>query len=71
MERINVLFRRNGVYDRLFVYRTGQRQLAEYSVDVVVIIEPLYKVEQLLFGRFFGQRVFFGMYTELGACLFL
>ena len=71
MESVNVLFGKNVVDDYLVVKMLWQRQLNEYAVDLVVLVELVNQRQQLLLGGLLGQRVLVGIEAHCLASLFL
>lgn len=71
VKSVNVLFRRNCVYNRFFVNMLRQRKLNQYSVDFAVAVKTLNQRFKLLFGGVFRKCVFFGMNPDVLASLFL
>lgn len=55
---IDVLFRTNGFCHKPFAVRSdmvSERQLHQYSVDLLIIVELLDNLYNLVYGRFRGQ----------------
>ncbi len=71
MKSIDVLFGINRLYNRLVIEVLRQRKLYENAVDVLFGVEGLYKVEQLLLGRFGRQSVLLGLEADNLAGFFL